>query len=60
MEASALFAVAKLRKVKIAAAFVVSDILGEDKWDPNFDAKHVKQSLNKLMDAAVDCLLNSR
>jgi len=60
MEASALFAVAKLRKVKIAAAFVVSDILGEDKWDPNFDARHVKQNLNKLMDAAIDCLLNSR
>ncbi len=59
MEASALFVVAKLRRVKIAAAFVVSDILGEDKWDPNFDAKHVKQNLNKLMDVAIDCLLNS-
>ena len=59
MEASALFTVAKLRKVKIAAAFVVSDILGEEKWEPKFDAKHVKQTLNKLMNASVDCLLSS-
>jgi len=41
MEASALFAVAKIRNVKIAAAFVVSDVLGEEKWDPQFDSKHV-------------------
>ena len=57
MEASALFAVAKIRKVKIASAFVVSDILGEDKWDPQFDAKHVRQKLNTLFDVAVECLL---
>lgn len=57
MEASALFAVAKVRKVKIAAAFVVSDILGEDKWNPQFDSKHVNQNLNKLFDIAVECLL---
>ena len=57
MEASALFAVAKIRNVKIAAAFVVSDVLGEEKWDPQFDSKHVKQKLNKLLDVAVECLL---
>lgn len=57
MEASALFAVAKIKKVKIAAAFVVSDVLGGDKWDPQFDSKHVKQNLNKLFDVAVECLL---
>lgn len=58
MEASALFVVAKLRKVKIASAFVVSDILGEEKWDPQFNKKHVKQDLNKLLDIAIECLLN--
>lgn len=57
MEASALFAVAKVRKVKIASAFVVSDILGEDKWDPQFDSKHVTQNLNRLLDVAVECFL---
>jgi uridine phosphorylase len=55
MEASALFAVAKYRKVKIASAFVVSDTLGE-KWEPKFHHRKVKESLNKLFDAAVDCL----
>jgi uridine phosphorylase len=57
MEASALFVVAKVRKVKIASAFVVSDLLEEEKWDPQFDAKHVNKNLHKLFDASLDCLL---
>jgi uridine phosphorylase len=56
MESSALFTVAKIRKVKIASAFVVSDVLGEEKWDPQFGKKHVKVNLHALLDAAVDCL----
>lgn len=56
METSALFAVAKVRNVKIASAFVVSDVLGGEKWDPQFGAKHVNQKLNKLFDIAVECL----
>lgn len=55
MEASALFAVARLRNVKIASAFVVSDVLG-DLWDQRFDHKETKDGLDKLFDAAVDCL----
>lgn len=59
MEASALFSVAKLRKVKIASAFVVSDVLG-DKWEPNFHKIDVKRSLNKLVDASLVCLGGKR
>ncbi len=55
MEASALFAVAKYRKVKIAAAFVVSDVL-KDAWEPNFHKFNVKRNLNLLIDAAVKTL----
>ncbi len=58
MEASALFVVANIRKVKIASAFVVSDVLGEKKWDPQFDAKHVNEKLNQLFDVSLKCLLN--
>ncbi len=57
MESSALFVVAKLRKVRIAAAFVVSDVLGSEKWEPQFNAKHVYQKLNKVFDIALCCLL---
>ncbi len=57
MEASALFAVAKYRKVKIASAFVVSDVLGK-KWTPNFHKKDIIRMQNKLIDAAIECLLN--
>ena len=55
MESSALFTVAKLRKVKIASAFVVSDVLGE-KWEPKFHHINLRRALNKLVDAAIDCL----
>ncbi|MBI2148402.1 nucleoside phosphorylase [Candidatus Woesearchaeota archaeon] len=59
MEASALFTVAKIRKVKIASAFVVSDLLDNDKWNPQFDAKHVNKKINKLFDLALECLLKN-
>ena len=52
MEASSLFAVAKYRNVKIASAFVVSDILGK-KWDPQFHKISLKKTLNLLIDAGV-------
>jgi uridine phosphorylase len=55
MEASALFAVAKVKRAKIASMFVVSDVLGE-KWDPQFHKIDVKKTLNKLVDASVECL----
>ncbi len=55
MEASALFAVAKLRKVKIASAFVVSDVLLKE-WEPKFHKLNVRRALNKLVDAGVECL----
>jgi uridine phosphorylase len=54
MEASALFAVAKVRKVKIASIFAVSDVLGK-KWDPKFHEIDLKKTLNKLVDASIDC-----
>ncbi len=56
MEASALFVVAKFRRVKISSAFVVSDILKDNKWNPQFDAKQVNQKLYQLFDAAMECL----
>ena len=55
MEASAMFAVCKLRNVKIAAAFSVSDLLDKE-WQPSFKKKHVKEGLINLVDAAVKCL----
>lgn len=58
MEASALFTVAKARGVKMASAFVVSDILGKDEWDPQFDNAHVRNKLKKLLEASVECMLS--
>jgi len=55
MESSALFAVAKYRKVKIASAFVVSDLLYE-KWVPKFREAKVKKTLNMLTDVGIECL----
>ena len=55
MEASALFAVAKYRKVNIASVFVVSYLLGK-KWLPKFHRFDVKKSQKKLIDIAIKCL----
>ena len=54
MEAAALFAIAEVRKVKIASMFAVSDVLGE-KWDPQFHKINLKRTLNRMFDAAMDC-----
>jgi len=56
MEASALFAVAKLRGVKIASVFAVSDVLGNDKWDPRFHTFDLKKNLGKLIDTGLGVL----
>jgi uridine phosphorylase len=52
MEASALFVLGKVRKVKCAAIFVVSDVLGK-KWKPNFNESHVRRKLNQVVEAVV-------
>jgi len=54
MEAAALFSVAKVRGAKIAAVFAVSDLLDKE-WDPQFHKINLKRTLNKLVDACVDC-----
>jgi len=56
MEISALFAVAKLRKVKIAATFFTADVLGKE-WDHiyRFNPNFVINGLKKLGDVAIDC-----
>ena len=56
MEASALFSIAKYRKVKIASAFIVSDLLGK-KWTPKFHRFDVRKMQNKLIDIGINCLI---
>jgi uridine phosphorylase len=56
MEAAALFAVAALRGVQIASGFVVSDVLGEGDWNPQFSAEAIPQGLVRLCSAAVETL----
>jgi len=57
MEASALFAVAKYRKVEMGAIFTVSDSLAELQWSPNFGSKKTKGGLKNLYKAALATLL---
>lgn len=53
MEASALFAVAQYRNVKVAAAFVVSDSLADLKWSPQFHDERKVKNLELLLECAV-------
>lgn len=55
MEASALFVLGKLKKVKVASGFVVSDVLG-DVWEPRFNCQKMNMGLELLVDSAVSCL----
>jgi len=54
MEAATVFTVAAHREVEAGAAFVASDYLGPDEWDPQF---HVADDdIKRLGDAAKDAL----
>jgi uridine phosphorylase len=52
MEAAALFSVARYREVEIAAAFVVSDSLAADSWQPGFHREATVRGVQGLVDAA--------
>lgn len=52
MEAAALFAVAAVRRVPLAAGLVVSDVLASPDWNPQFTAEATFQGLIRLYGAA--------
>ena len=56
MEAAALFAVAKYRKVQLVSAFAISDSLSDLKWNPMFHHEKTAEGLKTLFDAAVTVL----
>jgi uridine phosphorylase len=56
MEAAALFTVADVRRVKLAACFAISDSLSELKWETGFDSKELKTAIPALLKAAAEAL----
>lgn len=56
MEASCLFTVARITSTAVAAAFVVSDVLHGQQWEPHFGSADVSQGLWTLFEAAETCL----
>jgi uridine phosphorylase len=56
MEAAALFAVAEVRGLRIASAFVISDCLADLVWNPQFHAPQVEAGLITLYQAALAAL----
>jgi uridine phosphorylase len=59
MEAAALFAVAQVRGLQLASAFVISDSLADLVWTPRFHDPAVEAGLVELYQAAVVALLGS-
>jgi len=57
MEAAALFAVAQVRGLRLASAFVISDSLADLVWSPRFHDPAVRAGLAGLYQAAVAALL---
>ncbi len=58
MEAAALFAVAAVRGVSAASAFVLSDLLGETEWTPDFSAAHLNDQLHVLSEAGIEAIMS--
>jgi uridine phosphorylase len=56
MEASCLFTVARITGAAAAAAFVVSDVLHGEQWEPHFGSADVLHGLWTLFEAAEACL----
>jgi uridine phosphorylase len=56
MEASALFAIAAVRKVEMGALFTISDSLASLKWQPKLYHKKTTTGLETLYHVAVDAL----
>jgi uridine phosphorylase len=56
MEAAALFSVAQSRSVQVASAFVISDLLVDDVWEPQMRSEKTAAGLRILYDAAVAVL----
>ena len=56
MEAAALFAVASVRGMHLASAFVISDSLAGLEWNPQFHGVKVQEGLVTLHQAAVAAL----
>jgi uridine phosphorylase len=54
MEASALFAVGKVRDVQVGAGFVISDLLHGEEWDPQFRKDPVEKGLDQLLQMALE------
>jgi purine-nucleoside phosphorylase len=58
MEAAALFAVAVVRGVEAASVFVLSDLLGETEWTPEFGAELLDSQLELVADAGIQATLD--
>ncbi len=56
MEAAALFAVAEVRGLQVAAAFAISDSLADLAWNPQFHGPEVEAGLITLYEAALSTL----
>jgi uridine phosphorylase len=57
MEASALFAVGQIKEVETSAVFVISDILSEERWKPQFRSKIVLDNLLKAFTSIKETLV---
>ncbi|HEX8803256.1 MAG TPA: nucleoside phosphorylase [Acidimicrobiales bacterium] len=57
MEASALFAVAAVRQVPLAAVLCISDSLAGAEWDPRYDSERLSRRVWAAFQATVDCLV---
>ncbi len=54
MECSALFAVARYRKIDVASVLIISDDVSKEEWEPGFKTKRFKYYRKKVLDAILE------
>jgi len=50
MEASAIYSIAKARKVRAVSIFIVSDVLDIEVWEPHFHHKILKSQYQRVLE----------
>jgi uridine phosphorylase len=56
MEVAALFAIAIVRRLPLAAVLCISDSLAGAEWDPHYDSERLARRVWTAFQATVDCL----
>ncbi len=61
MEAVGLFTIAKYRKCKATAIYIVTDVIGGNEWELGWSENSIREAVNRVLDSIIDvCAYNEK